>query len=132
MSNVEMTKEVIGKLRGLADSLETLIKSVNDHNEARGKSISKETINEGNTKDSAKESDNTTPKPASDTSKTPESQKEEKQPTLEEVRALLADKNRDGHREKIKALLQKYGANKLTSLDPTHYIKVMQEAGDIK
>ena len=41
--------------------------------------------------------------------------------TLEQVRAVLADKSRKGHTAKIRALLQKYGASKLSGIDPVHY-----------
>ena len=56
----------------------------------------------------------------------------QKQPTLEEVRAAMAEKNREGHREEIKAILVKYGANKLTALDPKHYVEVLKKVGEIK
>ena len=42
-------------------------------------------------------------------------------PTLEQVRAVLADKSRQGHTAEIRALLQKYGASKLSGIDPVHY-----------
>jgi len=48
------------------------------------------------------------------------------------VRALMAAKNREGHREAVKAILNKFGAQKLTALDPSYYKKVMQEVGDLK
>ncbi|WP_446898868.1 hypothetical protein ACSVC9_02800 [Clostridium sp. LBM24168] len=57
---------------------------------------------------------------------------EQKQPTLEEVRAAMAEKNREGHREEVKAILVKYGANKLTALDPEHYVEVLKKVGEIK
>ena len=41
--------------------------------------------------------------------------------TLEQVRAVLADKSRKGHTAEIRALLQKYGASKLSGIDPVHY-----------
>ena len=41
--------------------------------------------------------------------------------TLEQVRAVLADKSRQGHTAEIRALLQKYGAAKLSGIDPAHY-----------
>ena len=44
MSNVELTQEVIKDLRKLADSMETLIKAVDDHNEASGKEVSLEEV----------------------------------------------------------------------------------------
>jgi hypothetical protein len=57
---------------------------------------------------------------------------EEKQPTLEEVRAAMADKSRDGHREEVKAIITKYGANNLSSLEPKHYASALKEVGEIK
>ena len=41
--------------------------------------------------------------------------------TLEQVRAVLADKSRMGFTAEIRALLQKYGAAKLSGIDPAHY-----------
>lgn len=41
--------------------------------------------------------------------------------TLEQVRAVLADKSRQGHTAEIRALLQKYGASKLSDIDPANY-----------
>lgn len=41
--------------------------------------------------------------------------------TLESVRAVLADKSRAGFTAQIRSLLQKYGANKLSEIDPTRY-----------
>ena len=41
--------------------------------------------------------------------------------TLEAVRAVLADKSRAGFTAQIRSLLQKYGANKLSGVDPANY-----------
>lgn len=41
--------------------------------------------------------------------------------TLEQVRAVLADKSRKGHTAAIRSLLQKYGAAKLSGIDPANY-----------
>lgn len=48
--------------------------------------------------------------------------------TLEQVRAVLADKSRQGHTAEIRALLQKYGAAKLSGIDPIHYTALVAEA----
>lgn len=48
--------------------------------------------------------------------------------TLEQVRAVLADKSRQGHTAEIRALLQKYGASKLSQIDPAHYKALLTEA----
>ena len=41
--------------------------------------------------------------------------------TLEAVRAVLADKSRAGFTAQIRSLLQKYGADKLSGIDPANY-----------
>ena len=52
----------------------------------------------------------------------------EPQLTLEQVRAVLADKSRNGHTAEIRSLLQKYGAVKLSGIDPVHYEALVAEA----
>ncbi len=53
---------------------------------------------------------------------------EAKQLTLVEVRAVLADKSRSGFTEQIRGLLEKYGAPKLSEIDPSRYQNLMDEA----
>ena len=53
----------------------------------------------------------------------------EPQLTLEQVRAVLADKSRQGHTAEIRSLLQKYGATKLSQIDPANYKALLAEAG---
>jgi len=48
--------------------------------------------------------------------------------TLEQVRAVLADKSRMGFTAEIRTLLQKYGALKLSGIDPVHYKALVAEA----
>ena len=48
--------------------------------------------------------------------------------TLEQVRAVLADKSRKGHTTEIRALLQKYGAAKLSGIDPANYKALLADA----
>jgi len=48
--------------------------------------------------------------------------------TLEQVRALLADKSRDGYTAEVRALLEKYGAAKLSEIDPGEYAALLAEA----
>lgn len=48
--------------------------------------------------------------------------------TLEEVRAVLADKSRAGHTAEIRELLKKYGASKLSLVDPKRYEALLREA----
>ena len=51
--------------------------------------------------------------------------------TLEQVRAVLADKSRQGHTAEIRALLQKHGASKLSQIDPAHYKALLAEAEEL-
>ena len=48
--------------------------------------------------------------------------------TLEQVRAVLADKSRAGFTAQIRSLLQKHGAAKLSEIDPSHYANLLKEA----
>lgn len=48
--------------------------------------------------------------------------------TLEQVRAVLADKSRQGHTAEIRALLQKYGAAKLSGVAPSNYRALLADA----
>ena len=52
----------------------------------------------------------------------------EPQLTLEQVRAILADKSRMGFTAEIRALLQKYGAAKLSGIDPANYKALVADA----
>ena len=47
--------------------------------------------------------------------------------TLEEVRAVLADKSCAGHTAEIRELLKKYGASKLSLVDPKDYESLLRE-----
>ncbi|WP_461206101.1 rRNA biogenesis protein rrp5 [Clostridium sp. DL1XJH146] len=113
MSKIKLALDVVNDLRSLADSIETLA-GVKDGTEPE-------------------ESKTAVTKPKRKTKKTDEpKQPEVKQPTLEEVRAVMAEKNRDGYREKVKAIIVNHGANKLTALDPKQYAEVLKEVGEIK
>ena len=47
--------------------------------------------------------------------------------TLEDVRVILAEKSRKGYTSQIRALLQKYGAAKLSGVDPANYEALLQD-----
>lgn len=61
-----------------------------------------------------------------------EPEKEEKvkdnKVSLEELRAVLAEKSRDGHTEKVRELLIKYGADRLSDIDKESYEDLLKEA----
>jgi len=71
-------------------------------------------------------SDNTEPE-----AKAPPSETKAKPVTLEQVRAILAEKSRSGHTEKVRELLQKHGASKLSEIDPTKFEALLGEANSI-
>ena len=48
--------------------------------------------------------------------------------TLEQVRSVLAEKSHDGKTEAVRELLQKYGAPKLSAVDPKHYPALLKDA----
>ena len=67
----------------------------------------------------------TTPKP------NPPKSEPQKEIQLEDVRAVLATKAKDGFKNEVRALLNAYGASSLSALDPKHFAAVLEEAGGI-
>lgn len=53
---------------------------------------------------------------------------EKKALSLIDVRAVLADKSRNGYTADVKALLLKYGADKLSDINPSDYESLLAEA----
>jgi hypothetical protein len=47
---------------------------------------------------------------------------------LEDVRAVLADKSRAGFTAEVRDLLKKYGADRLSKVDPADYEVLLQDA----
>ena len=64
-------------------------------------------------------------------SKTQETPAEEEMPkkvySKEEVRAILADMSRKGYTAQIRELLLKYGAPKLSGIDPANYKALLED-----
>ena len=52
-------------------------------------------------------------------------------PTLEEVRAVLANASRAGHTAEIRSFLQKYGGKKLSEVDPSNYRALLADVGGL-
>lgn len=48
--------------------------------------------------------------------------------TLEEVRAVLAEKSRAGHTAEVRELLKRHGADRLSAIDPSEYRALLAEA----
>ena len=60
-----------------------------------------------------------------------ESKQKEKTYEIEDVRKILADKSRLGHTAKIRELLEKYGAKKLSEIESSKYKDLVEEAEKI-
>ena len=52
--------------------------------------------------------------------------------TLEQVRAVLADKSQQGLTAEVRVLLEKYGAPKLSQIDPANYAALLADAENLK
>lgn len=64
------------------------------------------------------------------TQKSTTKRKTEREPkiSLEEVRGVLAEKSQLGFTAEVRAIIQKYGANRLSEVDPKNYKKVLEDA----
>ena len=51
--------------------------------------------------------------------------------TLEQVRAVLVEKSRSGHTEKVRVILKAHGAAKLSEIEPKEYPALLAEAAEI-
>lgn len=49
-------------------------------------------------------------------------------PELKDVRAVLSELSRTGHTAEVKGLLQKYGATRLSDVDPAEYRVLLADA----
>ena len=114
MGKVKLLLDVIGDLRSLADSLQAVADAVADNGAAEAEKA-------GKTGKAAKNTAKKDTKPA-------KQEPEEKPLTLEEVRAVLAEKSRSGHTEEVRELLNKHGADKLSEIDPAEYAALLAEA----
>ena len=127
MSKIKLALDVVSDLKSLAESIETLVHAM----ESNEPNLENEEPTKKKSKAKAKVEEPETKEP--EVGEAPvEEAPEEKPITLEEVRAAMADKSRDGHREAVKAIITKYGANNLSSLDSKHYAAALKEVGELK
>jgi len=107
MSKIKLLLDVVTDLRSLADSLQAVADAM-----ASNKPVDA--------------SQPETPAQA------PTQKPEEKTVTLEQVRAVLAEKSHDGFTAEVRGLLEKYGASKLSQIDPNKYAALLSEAEALK
>ncbi len=123
MSKIKLLLDVVQDMRSLADSLQAVAEAVAESGAAETElTTTKEPEKAGKTGKTAAK--NTVKK---DT-KAAKQEPEEKPLTLEEVRAVLAEKSRSGHTEEVRELLAKHGADKLSEIDPAEYAALLAEA----
>ncbi len=106
MSKIELLIDVVNNLTALADSIQAIVDTLQNNESVK--------VAEGSEKHEAiKEA-------------------VEKQITLEEVRTVLAEKSHDGFTAEVRGLLQKYGASKLSEVNPNKYGALLKDAEDLK
>jgi hypothetical protein len=115
MSKIKLLLDVVSDLRSLADSLQTVADAMTQNEPAE---VPAENAGKKTKKADTKAATEEAPSPAP----------EEKPLTLEEVRAVLAEKSRAGHTAEVKALLTKHGADKLSDIDPAKYPALLADA----
>lgn len=101
MSRIKLLLDVVEDMRSLADSLQTMANAIAGDD------------------DTAEQLATTVVAPPA------------KAVTLEQVRAVLAEKSHDGFTEEVRGLLQKYGAQKLSAVDPSRYADLMRDAEEL-
>jgi len=98
MSKVKLLLDIVSEMSSLAESIKTYAESIETGDEIQSTE--------------AKE------KP----------KKEIEKVTLEQVRAVLAEKSRSGHASEVRELLLKNGANKLSDISPEKYADLLADA----
>lgn len=116
MARVKLLLDVVENLRSLADSLQTVADAVASNDVAEEMTATKES------EEKVKTGKTTTKK------KAVKAEPEEKPLSLEEVRAVLAEKSRAGYTAEVKELLNKHGADKLSEINPSEYAALLADA----
>ena len=107
MSRMKLLLDVVEDIRSLADSLQAVATA----------------LGQSDPEDAA------APAPAPEMPPTPApAAPPPKAITLEEVRAVLAERSHDGYTDQVRGLLQKYRAEKLSGVDPKHYAALLKDA----
>jgi len=111
MSKMSELDLCIGELRSAAQSLTAVAESFAELFNGNGNADSEAKVSTQSTQSDAKAK----PKPV----------------TLEQVRAVLAEKSRSGHTADVRELLQKHGATKLSEINPAEFETLLGEGAAI-
>ena len=120
MSKIKLLLDVVEDVRAVADSLIPVIE--------RFKNLAESLQAVADALASTETQAERIAPPSEDPKALPQEIKTEATPSLEQVRAVLADKSRMGFTAEIRTLLQKYGATKLSGIDPVHYKALIADA----
>lgn len=114
MSRIKLFLDMVSDLRSLADSLQAVAETMTqDEPEQPKKDSEEKPVQKSEKKQTAKKTEKPMDKPTL---------------TLEQVRAVLAEKSRAGYTAEVKALLLKHGADKLSEIDPAEYPALLADA----
>ena len=105
VTEADVVVDTAGKVGEAGDAVETGVAEAGDSGSEKGQK--------------AGEADKKVDKKAADSKKAV---------AIEDVRAVMAQKTQEGKSKEIKELLQKYGAVKLSGVDPAHYPALLKEA----
>ena len=105
VTEADAVVDTAGKVGEAGDAVETGVAEAGDSGSGKGQK--------------AGEADKKVDKKAADSKKAV---------AIEDVRAVMAQKTQEGKSKEIKELLQKYGAVKLSGVDPAHYPALLKEA----
>lgn len=107
MSRIKLLLDVAANLTNLADSIWAVAEAMAGNEPAEGTQIKR-------------------PDPVQEEKSKP------KAITLEQVRATLAEKSQQGFTADVRALLEKYGAPKLSQIEPKNYAALLADAEELK
>lgn len=107
MSRIKLLLDVVNNMRSLADSIQAVCDEMASDEPAE-----------------TPEQEEPIAEPAE------QPKKAEKQPeiTLEQVRGVLANKSHSGKTAEVRAIIQKYGADRLSEINPKDYPAVLNDA----
>ncbi|ERI92321.1 hypothetical protein HMPREF1982_02488 [Clostridiales bacterium oral taxon 876 str. F0540] len=107
MSKIKLLLDVVSDMRSLADSLQAVCEAM-AQSEPEAYDKKPDEACEAESKKTVKSAN--------------------KKVKLEEVRAVLAEKSQAGMTAKVREIIEKYGATKLSEIDPKHYAEVLKAA----
>jgi len=105
VSKIKLLLDVVDTIRSLADSLQVIAEAMSGNEPAEN---------------------------APDALTSAQPMHTEKPVSLEQVRAVLAEKSQAGFTAEVRGLLEKHGAPKLSQIDPVNYADLLSDAEGLK